>query len=51
MKFNNLDELIRTLMFDSDLTFTVINVNDDGIVYVNEEPHHVTDNFNEQQAG
>jgi hypothetical protein len=51
MKHYNLDEIIRALMLDNcDITFTVINVSDDGIVSTNEEPHHITDNFNQQQA-
>jgi hypothetical protein len=51
MKFNNLDELLKAFMVNSnDWTITVVdNWNDQYTELTKEEPHHITDNFNKQQ--
>jgi hypothetical protein len=53
MKHYNFDEIIRALISDNcDITFTVINIDDDGTISTNEEPHHTTDNsYKQQPAG
>ena len=52
MKHYNLGEIIRALISENcDITFTVINIDDDGTISTNEEPHHITDNFHQQPAG
>lgn len=52
MKFNNLEDLLKAWNLNNDeYTITIVNLDSPYHNYIKEEPHHVTDNFNKQQAG